>query len=129
MKIQLIGLPGAGKTSAIKLYNQQYDHDHILLDLANYSGINRERFFLTDIHYSILDTLAESACGVLYSKTINIKLEPSIKVILKNLEHRGDEIDIEYLAGLNRQTIPTHYTIKEREEIPPLLAKLFNVNR
>lgn len=123
-KIQVIGLPGVGKTTAIKKFLKLFPtQDIVYLDISNFSGRNREDLFAGAIKTIKKHVIAESACGVNVPSLV-VKLSLPVEKIVNNLRKRGDEVDIEYLSYLERLTIPPHLTIKDVEALPSILADL-----
>jgi broad-specificity NMP kinase len=98
--IQIIGLPGIGKSTAIKRYLKKSQVACIHLDLAKYTGNNKEDCFKKAIKQATIPVIAESACGVEIKSTI-IKVTGSIQHIYQQLLKRDKVLDEDYLSLLS----------------------------
>jgi broad-specificity NMP kinase len=125
-QVQIIGLPGAGKTEGITKFLEKYDPLYIhYLDIRNFSGRYRERLFRDAIKESTHNNLiAESACGV-YIPGFVIRLDTPIELVYRHLKKRGDKVDCDYLSLLSSTMVPADRTIKYAEDLPSLLKSIF----
>jgi len=124
-KIQLIGLPGAGKTTAIQRYLKNTTKKIQYIDIATFPKKDKQNLFKTAIDTTQNSLIAESACGVLAENTYIIKLEPALQDIYVNCIRRDHYVDADYLSLLTGQMIPAHCTIGSTEELPSVLNLLF----
>lgn len=125
VKIQVIGLPGAGKTTAIERFLEIYKpHNVTYLDIRTVYEPNKESKFKKLIEQSKDNVIAESATGVWLANTITVHLDPPIETIYKNLKTRGSNVDPDYLSLLAGQIYTPNYRIIRAEEIPLLLFNL-----
>lgn len=124
-RVQVIGLPGAGKTEGISRFFQNHSSLHIdYLDIRNYLGRYRERLFKDAIRASQLESIiAESACGVLIPSFV-IKLDTPIDLVYQQLKNRDQYIDCDYLSLLSSTMVSADRTIRDVEELPSLLKSL-----
>jgi broad-specificity NMP kinase len=123
-KIQVIGLPGSGKTTGIELYRDG-DNTLSLLDLRNFTGRYREASFIQAIRNQDQDLIAESACGVDTSGTYIVKLEIPRSQLIENLAKRGEKLDKRYLNYLIGQTLPANYTVNTSQDLVEILTTIF----
>lgn len=123
-KVQVIGLPGSGKTTGIEIYNDRAFALSIL-DIRNFIGRYREAKFIEAIRSQDTNVIAESACGVDAAGTYIIKLEIPRCQLLENLAKRQDRIDPEYLRLLMDQTLPANYTVSSSQDLTELLTTIF----
>ena len=93
--IQVIGLPGSGKTFGITQWLEtKIDNNCVYLNIEDYSQINREELLIWDcLNFKKQSpVLIESACGIPLDSYI-IKLEVPPEVIQVNLNLRSQEPD------------------------------------
>lgn len=123
IKIQVTGLPGAGKSTGIRQFlelNPQITH----LDIRDYSGTDGERQFISAIREADFDLIAESACGVRVPSTI-VRVVPPISEVYARVLARDGSLDEQLLSLLGGMTVPSEYTITEESNLPGLLEYLF----
>lgn len=123
MKVQVIGLPGTGKTTGIK----NYKNSPLVLDIRNFTGYNKELSFKKKIEQTQQDLIAESACGV-NTNTYIIKLQIPEFDLLRNLQARKEELDYIYFSYLSDRLLPSNYTVSSSEDLTDLLKTLFEKN-
>lgn len=123
-KIQVIGLPGSGKTTGIQIYKDR-DITLSLLDFQNFRGRYREASFIQAIKNQDRNLIAESACGVDTSGTYIVKLEIPRSQLIENLAKRGEKLDQRYLNYLYNQTLPANYTVRSTEDLLEILTTIF----
>ena len=123
-KLQIIGLPGAGKTTQIQKYLQNNNFNTSVLDICNFKGIYRDRFFRQAIVGYQQDVIAESACGVPGIGYV-IKINTPIEQIYNQLLNRDNLLDENYLSLLSTQMIIADCTLSVPEDLPGLLKIIF----
>lgn len=123
-KIQVIGLPGSGKTTGINIYIDK-NKDMSVLDLATFKAPGRERLFTEAIKKQDSDLIAESACGVDLSGTYVVKLKITESKLIDQLLQRGDKFDLCYTSYLVSQMLPANYTVSNSEQLAEVLQTLF----
>lgn len=124
MKIQIIGLPGAGKTTGILSYLKTTPLDIQYLDIRHFAGRYRDRRFKKALLGAAHPVIAESACGVSTVDGTVIAVRPPVQRVYSQLLQRDKTLDEDYLSLLSTQMIPAHYTIGVPEELPNLLREL-----
>ena len=122
MKIQIIGLPCSGKTTAIKKFLKQ-NKNVSYLDIRDYNSNTKK--FKTDIIKKNGNLIAESACGVNIFDTEIVRLEIPIRTLNKRSLLRDKEFDDDYMSLLTTQMIPAKYTVRDEKALIELLRKLF----
>lgn len=122
-RVQVIGLPGAGKSTAIETYMLGTTQDVRILDIRNFAGMYRDRIFRKEILRAKKDLIAESACGVHHAGFV-ILLQPPISQVYAQLLDRDKVLDEDYLSLLSTQMIAADYTIGIPEDLPELLRIL-----
>lgn len=125
-KIQIIGLPGAGKSFAIKEYlKDRADNALSFLDISHFLGQDKERRFKIALKENTIDTIAESACGVYLKSTSVIKLDPPLDLIIENLNKRGEKFDPLYTFYQQQQSIRSNWTVQTQTDMVDLLKIIF----
>lgn len=124
-KIQVVGLPGSGKTRGIELYRDKADHALSLLDFRLFQERYREAAFRRAIRSQDRDTIAESACGVYIPGTFVVRIEIPRWKLIENLNSRGDQLDEIYMNYLLDQTLPADYTVGSPDDLDATLAFIF----
>lgn len=121
-KIQVIGLPAAGKTTGINLYS-----DKNLVSIVDIrSFINKkEASFIEQIRRQDTNTIAESACGVDVSGTYIVKLVVERSRLINNLQLRGDKLDKNYIQYLIEQQLPANYIVHNTYDLAEILETIF----
>lgn len=127
MIIQVIGLPGSGKSTLIKKYLENKSlNDVAYYDMANFTGKDLERNFKKRIKSSSKKyILAESACGVHIHNSETIKLDIEIGIRREQyMDREGQEPDYHYESLLETRMVPPKYTIKNEQAFFDILDKL-----
>ena len=126
LKVQTIGLPGAGKTSAIKrFFNKNPNTTASYLDIRTFDGINRNTQFQKTFRTTRTPCIAESACGVHCPTSIVIKLQPPISTVYERCLLRDNHVDPDYLSLLASEQVPAHYILEEPDALVRVLTDLF----
>ena len=125
MKIQIIGLPCSGKTTAINNFIEQNPNIKFL-DIRDYEGKRRTRDYIKDIKKSRGNLIAESACGVHISGTEVVRLEVPDELLFKRAISRDKELDEDYMSLLKTEMIPAKYTVRSNNALIKLLDNIFN---
>lgn len=126
LKVQVIGLPGAGKTSAIKKFFQE--NPKIVasyIDIRTFVGPNRNKQFTKTILATKHLCIAESACGVHCPSSVVVKLKTPISTVYDRCLSRDKKVDPDYLSLLASEQIPAHYIIEEPDDLVSVLQDLF----
>lgn len=123
-KVQVIGLPGSGKTTGIQVY-QDRALALSILDIRNFIGRYREAKFIEAIRSQDKNLVAESACGVDARGTYIVKLEIPRSQLFDNLALRGDDLDPKYIQYLLEQSLPANYTVGSSQDLTELLTTIF----
>ena len=126
-KVQVIGLPASGKSTAIRDYVKQVDDPVTVVDLSSFSGPNREEEFARTVRSCLYTTIAESACGIprrdfLYT----VKLDPGIMKIYQQWEEReGVPADAYYFSLLQDSMVRADYTVSNPDSLVEFLMEVF----
>lgn len=129
MKIQIIGLPGTGKTTFVKQYinnNPKLNIKHF--DIAEYKQQfkkNYEQKFKKDIQRYKGNLIAESADGRNIATTIAIKYQLPYDIVSSRKQKRDMHCDDWYMSQLETIQIPTHYTAHSEQALKIIFDKLF----
>jgi len=121
--IQVIGLPGSGKSTYIQKYLEETDVDVGLLDIRNFAGTYRDRRFRRQIMNHPRHLIAESACGVRGVGYI-IKIDTPIERTYAQLLKRDKHLDEDYLSLLGTQMVAADCTLDRPEDLPGLLKTI-----
>jgi len=121
--IQIIGLPGSGKTTAIKQYLRGTTSDIQYLDIRSFQGRCRDRSFRRAILQSEKIVIAESACGTSVASTI-IELKPAVHTVYRQFYDRDQWLDPNYMSQLGTRMMPADYTIGTQAALVELLQKI-----
>lgn len=124
MIIQIVGLPGVGKSTLINKFKNQSTVDFKALDIRNFHAPNREEKLINSICKKQNKYIIESACG--------IDIEPSIVILIKQnkfnhkkqLQSRGEVYDEYDLQAIDDQIIPANYTVYNSKVFCELLNYL-----
>jgi len=122
IKIQVIGLPGSGKTTYIRKFLEQHP-DVQYLDICNFTGRCREQKFRRAFKNAQGPIIAESACGI-YNAGYIIRVNTPIQTTYRQLKARDDKADLEYLSLLSTQIVPAHCTLRLPEDLPGQLQTI-----
>lgn len=126
-RVQVVGLPGSGKSYGIKLWGKQNTNLSVTyIDIRDYVGKHKERKFKAAIRQTLPPLVAESACGVPIVGSTSILLKPPIQTVYDQLEKREGHCDPEYLSILESITIPAQYIISTAHDLPELLTLLLD---
>ena len=126
-RIQIIGLPGSGKSTGIHkfLRSQERYKKFRHLDIRFFQGLNKEQALVSAIDQSLLDVIAESVCGVRAKSNIVIRVQESLPTIYDRLLLRDGHIDENYLSLLAGQITSADFTVTSSDDLPGLLKLIF----
>lgn len=122
MQIQIIGLPGSGKTTAIKKYLIK-NKNIIYLDYAKFH--NKKNFYKKLKELKDTDLIIESACGMMINNTSIIKYQRPIQEVYSNFNRREGYLDENYMSLLESKMIPAKYTVRTDKALFNMLDILF----
>lgn len=126
LKIQVIGLPGTGKTTAIDLIKRRFP-EVLHIDFRDF--LHNEMAFISAAINSKSMTILESACGIPLPGSTVIRLNQDLRSIIQNNLERGDEVDAEYLGTLEYAMQKPNYTVDSVDELYSLLIELISTSR
>lgn len=126
--IQVIGLPGVGKTTAILAYLEEISARKVVsyVDIAYFSSIDKEYQFMKAIERIAATTpvIAESACGIYIPGSYVIKYEQPLAIIYAQLYKRDGKFDEDYLSLLAQSMLQFNYVAYSAIELITLLHRL-----
>jgi hypothetical protein len=120
--IQLIGLPGAGKTHALQKIIERNKHRVRFLDIRDYPNSKSFTHAIKQIASKGI-VIAESACGITMPSIV-IRLDTPIQTVYGNINKRGETPDPDYLSLIECRMLPATYTIRTEEELLSLLKQI-----
>lgn len=122
MVIQLIGLPGVGKSTLLKnIFNIKK------IDIKDFNTANRESAVLKYLSNKTENIIIESACGIEIENSIVILMKKQKKQVIQQLQSRGETEDSYDLQAIEDQTIPSHYTVYNATMCCFLIEKLLQM--
>jgi broad-specificity NMP kinase len=122
MIIQLIGLPGVGKTTLLKNFNSIKK-----IDIKDFNCSNRELEITKYISNVKENLIIESACGIEIENSIVILLKKNKKIVKQQLQSRGESEDFYDLQAIEDQMIASHYTIYDADLCCAIIEKLMQL--
>lgn len=124
--LQIIGLPGSGKTTAIEATRKSHPGSFSFLDIRNYQGKQYDRLLL-DIQNLPSPVVVESACGVRsLPKDIVILIDTPFHIACQRCHNRDGHVDSDYMSLLTTQLLgSTHKTTSDG--LPTLLMQLLRI--
>ena len=122
MVIQLIGLPGVGKSTLLKnIFNIKK------IDIKDFNTANHESAVLKYLSNKTENIIIESACGIEIENSIVILMKKQKKQVIQQLQSRGETEDSYDLQAIEDQTIPSHYTVYNATMCCFLIEKLLQM--
>lgn len=121
MQIQVVGLPGMGKSTALHQLRREHLLPFLIFDLADYTD---EYSFKVAVKRQAGHTILESACGIRCRNSKVIKLQIAREQWLKNLEKRGDIIDLNYFSLLETRMIRADIVLNSSEAVCAYISSL-----
>lgn len=126
-RLQVIGLPGSGKTTAVARVASKH-RDIKLIDIRDFLAAGHFKkevqFKKAIIEDKSKKLIAESACGAKVN-LYTIRLDVPIQQVYHQLRLRGDHVDEDYLSILHSQMVPADCTINSSEDLSLLLEYIF----
>lgn len=122
MKVQVIGLPGSGKTWAISQFLKQTYCPITKLDIRDYKDMQEfQRSCISFPSHLII----ESACGVFLDRSfiIHLKIERNIREA--RLISRDNKIDYEYIRFLETEIMDGDLVVSSPDMLIKSLGKIF----
>jgi broad-specificity NMP kinase len=120
--VQVIGLPGAGKTTAINSYLSKRKLVNVnYIDICSFKGENKEKLFRKAIKATNGHVIAESACGIYRIPGYIVKINTPIEAVYNRLRRRSSDVDPDYLSLLNSQMITANSHVEDEEELSQIL--------
>ena len=121
--IQVTGLPGAGKSTAINKYISSLDPKCPVeyLDIANFTGNLRVKEIYSRIAKAKHTVILESAIGLNCPSKAIIRLACSIDTVSARLLSRDGNFNHRYLTLLNELMITPTDIIESPEDLPEVL--------
>ena len=124
MKIQITGVPGSGKTTATE------DLKVSKIDIATYTGRDRETQFIRDAMSHRSSLLIESACGCEIPGTKVVRLKVAVGSAQQNFYTREKcELPASLIALYNDVMIPCHYIAYDTESLKEIVKELIKENK
>jgi hypothetical protein len=125
-RVQITGLPGAGKTTGIETFLSLHrDLKISLLDIRNFDRPKAIVKFTNAIKSTTGKLIAESVVGALQTDTAVIRLAPDIQQVYRQHQNRGEcFLDEDYLSIMQEHMIPAHYIVTNSDELSDLLTRL-----
>lgn len=125
MIVQIIGLPGTGKTTLIKDYLKNTFLDIDYFDLANYTGKHKNYNCTTDIKKSSKKTIVESALGLNIPCSKVLLYKQDTRTVYHRHLLREGYLDEDYLSLLETKMIKPDFTVTTQKAMFTVLDTLF----
>jgi len=123
--IQVTGLPGSGKSEAVrKVINNQDVRRVGKIDIADFEGDEREAQYIKAIKEASHIILAESACGVTISGTVVVQLNVPLSLVYERTLQRDGVLDEDYYSLLETQMVPPDYIVYDDSVLSEFLLSL-----
>jgi broad-specificity NMP kinase len=119
MIIQLIGLPGVGKSTLLKNINSIKK-----IDIKDFNCANRELEIVKYVSKINENLIIESACGIEIENSIVILVKKNKKQVIQQLQSRGESEDFYDLQAIEDQMIASHYTVYDANLCCSIIEKL-----
>jgi|SaaInl5LU_22_DNA_1037371.scaffolds.fasta_scaffold00524_29 hypothetical protein len=125
MIIQIVGLPGTGKSFLIKKFLQKNKYKNIFyLDIINFKHIKSLIFKAKSLSQKNNIVILESACGISNLSSIVLLHRTSKRNYVNNCLKRGIDINSSELLLIKENIIPAHYTTYTPKSFEVLLNSL-----
>lgn len=124
MFVQIIGLPGSGKTTAIKEFLAEYNQCIYWLDIRNVTALQREKQFRMECQQVKWDLIAESACGIPLKSSYIVHLNIDPYIAWQRCQSRGDDVSLHYLYDLRTQIMRADRIVDTPEQLTAALHEL-----
>lgn len=122
--LQIVGLPGSGKTTGIRHALEAIECQVTHLDIQNYNLPSEYDRLAQDIRNAPSLVLLESACGirgVRAQSVVHVKVP--FALACWRCENRDGRVDYDYMSLLQTQLIPWELEVADRE-LPSVLKNL-----
>jgi len=125
-RIQVIGLPGAGKSTGIKRFLSKFPELNIeYFDISKYKE-RKEAALTAAVSRAVSpNIIIESACGIYLPNSTIIKLEPPIQIVYKQYLARDSELDEDYMSLLSSIMCTSGNIVRNTQELVAVLTKIF----
>lgn len=126
MKVQVVGLPGSGKTSILNSFINTNKYI-LVLDVVNYQhyGNSKYKIFAEEFKNIKNNVIAESACGVLVPSKV-IYYKPDFKTTCQRFKNREGWLDETYFRTLQQMIIKPDITVYTPNELINELRNSFS---
>lgn len=118
--IQVIGLPGAGKSTGIIRYLSRTRRQYEYIDIANYNT-RKEQQFKHAILNANLPVIAESAQGLNSIRSFTVKVDPPIQCVYERVLKRDGVLDEDYMSLIRTTMTRAHVTVQSTDELTNVL--------
>lgn len=123
--VQVTGLPGSGKTTAIESFLGTTEELVRYLDLNMFSGPTKEEEFASALLSVKENTIGESACGVTIPMGFTVRLDIPLEEVYQNLLLRDKTVDPDYLSLIRQAMIHPDVVVSNQHDLVGLLHQLF----
>lgn len=125
MIIQIVGLPGTGKTYLIKSFLKKYKSKNIFyLDIINFKTAKSLIYKAKKLSQKNNIVILESACGISNLSSIVLLHRTSKRNYVSNCLKRQIDINSSELSLIKENIIPAHYTTYTSRSFEVLLSSL-----